>query len=241
MQTIDKTKRILIVVTNHDRLNNGKKTGYWLGEVTHFHHILAEAGFEVDFASPKGSQPPLDQRSYDLRDKDNRHFWEDERLQAQLNNTIPIEAVKPEDYIAIYYAGGHGAMWDFPSHERLAQVAAQIYESGGFVSAVCHGSAGLLNIKLANGDSLLEGKTVTGFANVEEQLIRLTKAVPYLLEDELKKQGATYKRGMIPFIPYVEVSDRLITGQNPQSAKAVAKALTKALQTSALLNTRMNF
>jgi putative intracellular protease/amidase len=84
--------------------------------------------------------------------------------------------------------------------------------------------------KLANGRSLIDGKTVTGFANLEEQLIRLTKAVPYLLEDELKKQGATYKRGLLPFIPHVEVSDRLITGQNPQSAKAVAKALVNSLR-----------
>jgi len=227
-----KDKKILIVITSHNTLNDDKKTGYWLGEVTHFYHILAAAGYEIDFASPRGSQPPIDQRSYNLRDKDNRQFWEDERLQAQLNNTIPIEAVNPEDYVAIYYAGGHGAMWDFPGNERLAQVSAQIYENGGFVSAVCHGSAGLLNIKLANGRSLLDGKTVTGFANWEEQLIRLAKAVPYLLEDELKKQGATYKRGILPFIPHVEVSDRLITGQNPQSAKAVAKALVKALQTS---------
>ncbi|HEY9801263.1 type 1 glutamine amidotransferase domain-containing protein [Anabaena azotica] len=224
-----KDKKVLIVITSHNTLNNGKETGYWLGEVTHFYHILAEAGFAIDFTSPKGSQPPLDQRSYDLRDKDNRLFWEDENLQAQLNNTIPIEAVNPEDYIAIYYAGGHGAMWDFPNNERLAQVAAQIYENGGFISAVCHGSAGLLNIKLADGRYLLDGKTVTGFANLEEKLIRLVEAVPYLLEDELKKQGAIYKRGIVPFIPHIEVSDRLITGQNPQSAKAVAKALVNSL------------
>jgi len=224
-----KNKKVLIVITSHNTLNNGKKTGYWLGEVTHFYHVLAAAGYEVDFTSPKGSQPPLDQRSYDLRDQDNRQFCADKDLLAQLNNTIPIAAVNPEDYIAIYYAGGHGAMWDFPSNERLAQVAAQIYETGGFVSAVCHGSAGLLNIQLTNGRFLLEGKTVTGFANLEEQLIRLTKAVPFLLEDELKKQGATYKRAILPFIPYVEVSDRLITGQNPQSAKAVAKVLVKSL------------
>jgi putative intracellular protease/amidase len=227
-----KEKKVLTIITSHNTLNDGKKTGYWLSEVTHFYHILVDAGFEVDFASPKGGQPPLDQRSYDLRDKDNHQFWENKHFQSKLNNTIPIEAVNAEDYMSIYYAGGHGTMWDFPSNERLAQIAAQIYEKGGFISAVCHGSAGLLNIKLANGRSLLDGKTVTGFANLEEQLIRLTQVVPYLLEDELKKQDATYKRGIIPFIPHVEVSDRLITGQNPQSAKAVAKALIRALQTS---------
>lgn len=222
-----KDKKILIVITSHNTLNNGKETGYWLGEITHFYHILANAGFEIDFTSPQGNQPPLDKRSYDLRDQDNRLFLEDESLQAKLNNTIPIEVVNPEDYIAIYYAGGHGAMWDFPNNERLAKVAAQIYEQGGYISAVCHGCAGLLPIKLGNGHSLLDGKTVTGFANLEEKLIRLTKAVPYLLEDELKNQGAIYKRGILPFISHIEVSDRLITGQNPQSAKALVESLSQ--------------
>ena len=223
-------KKILIIATNHDRLNNGRETGYWLGEITHFFYILADAGFEIDFASPKGGKPPLDKKSDNLRDPDNRRFVEDSSLMHRLEASIPIDQINPDDYSAIYYAGGHGAMWDFPNHEPLAQVATAIYENGGFVSAVCHGSAGLLNIRLSDGRYLLAGKYATGFANLEERLVRLTSAVPFLLEDEIKKRGAQYKKALLPFIPHIEVSDRLVTGQNPQSAKAVAKALTQRLE-----------
>ena len=223
-------KKILIIATNHDRLNNGQETGYWLGEVTHFHHILADAGFEIDFASPKGGAPPMDKKSYNLRDSDNRKFVEDSSLKHRLETSIPIDQINPDDYCVIYYAGGHGAMWDFPNNETLAQVAAAIYENGGFVSAVCHGSAGLLNIRLSDGSYLLNGKSATGFANLEERLIRLTSAVPFLLEDEIKKRGARYKGAVLPFIPHAVVSDRLVTGQNPQSAKAVAKAVIQLLE-----------
>ncbi|MCG8366636.1 MAG: type 1 glutamine amidotransferase domain-containing protein [Pseudanabaenales cyanobacterium] len=223
-------KKILIIATNHDRLNNGQETGYWLGEITHFYNILADAGFEIDFASPKGSKPPMDKKSYNLRDRDNRKFIENSNLKQRLETPIPIDQLNPEDYMAIYYAGGHGAMWDFPNNKTLAQVAAAIYENGGFVAAVCHGSAGLLNIQLADGRYLLDGKSATGFANLEERLIRLTSAVPFLLEDEIKKRGAQYKRALLPFIPHVVVNDRLVTGQNPQSAKAVAKALIQLIE-----------
>lgn len=122
----------------------------------------------------------------------------------------------------------------FPGNEKLAKVAAQIYENGGIVSAVCHGSAGLLSIKLSDGSYFLEGKSSTGFTNLEERLIRLVSAVPFLLEDKMKERGAQYKKALLPFIPYVEVSDRLVTGQNPQSAKSVAKELLKLLQQLAL-------
>lgn len=223
-------KKILIIATNHDRLNNGQETGYWLGEITHFYNILADAGFEIDFASPKGSKPPMDKKSYNLRDRDNRKFIGNSNLKQRLETPIPIDQLNPEDYMAIYYAGGHGAMWDFPNNKTLAQVAAAIYENGGFVAAVCHGSAGLLNIQLADGRYLLDGKSATGFANLEERLIRLTSAVPFLLEDEIKKRGAQYKRALLPFIPHVVVNDRLVTGQNPQSAKAVAKALIQLIE-----------
>ena len=223
-------KKILIIATNHDRLNNGQETGYWLGEITHFYHILADAGLEIDFASPKGSKPPMDKKSYNLRDRDNRKFIENSNLKQRLETPIPIDQLNPADYMAIYYAGGHGAMWDFPNNKTLAQVAAAIYENGGFVAAVCHGSAGLLNIQLADGRYLLDGKSATGFANLEERLIRLTSAVPFLLEDEIKKRGAQYKRALLPFIPHVVVNDRLVTGQNPQSAKAVAKALIQLIE-----------
>jgi putative intracellular protease/amidase len=226
-------KKALIVITSHvGDWKIDRKTGYWLGEVTHFYHLLHDAGYEVDLVSPKGGTPPLDIKSIqstDKFDKINAKLNKDEVFQKKLNNTLKPEQINPKDYAVIYFAGGHGVMWDFPDNKTLADIAKSIYESGGVVSAVCHGSVGLLNIKLTNGKRLIEGKKVTGFANTEEALVRLTKQVPYLTEDELKAKGGIYKKALLPFVPYSVVHDRLVTGQNPYSSKSVAKKVLKIL------------
>ena len=138
------------------------------------------------------------------------------------------EEVKPEDYSVIYYAGGHGTVFDFPDNVQLQKIAAQIYEHGGIVSAVCHGPVGLLNIKLSNGENLIKGKKVTGFSNEEEKMLKLDDKVPHLLEDELKNRGAHFEKG--PAFTDFTVSDsRVVTGQNPQSAGSVGTKVLAAL------------
>lgn len=226
-------KKILIIITNHvGEWNIPRKTGYWLGEVTHFYHILKDAGYEVDLVSPLGGTPPLDIKSIESTEKFdtvNAKMAKDSEFQKKLANTFKPDQIKATDYSAIYYAGGHGVMWDFPDNKAIAEIAKQIYEQGGIVSSVCHGAVGLLNIQLSNGKRLIEGKKVTGFANTEEALIGLTKVVPYLTETELKAKGGIFKKAILPFLPYSLVDERLITGQNPYSAKSVAKKVVKAL------------
>ena len=222
--------RVLIAVTSHDQFGSlGRKTGYWLGEVTHFWKEMIDAGVEVDFVSPKGGEPPLDEKSHAPRDPANRAFSEHAPSVAQLAATLTPDAVDPTRYDAIYFAGGHGAMWDFPTDPGLTRLAEAIYEKGGIVSAVCHGSAALLNLKRADGSALVAGQAVTGFANLEERLAGLTKHVPFALEDQLKEKGGAYKRAFLPFTSHVEVGDRLVTGQNPQSARATARAVLELL------------
>ncbi len=104
----------------------------------------------------------------------------------------------------------------------------QIYEANGLVAAVCHGPAGLTNIKLSTGEYLIKGKKVNGFSNEEEELVKLSNVVPFLLEDRLKAIGGIYEKSE-PWQSHVTVDGRLITGQNPQSAKAVGMAIVKAL------------
>jgi putative intracellular protease/amidase len=222
--------RVLIAVTSHDQLGSlGRKTGYWLGEVTHFWKEMIDAGVEVDFVSPKGGAPPVDEKSQAPRDRANRAFSEHAPSVAQLAATLTPDAVDPARYDAIYFAGGHGAMWDFPTDSGLTRLAEAIYEKGGVVAAVCHGSAALLNLKRADGKPLVAGQAVTGFANLEERLAGLMKHVPFALEDQLKQKGAAYKRAFLPFTSHVEVGDRLVTGQNPQSARATARAVLELL------------
>jgi len=148
---------------------------------------------------------------------------------AQVENTLHPSQVNPSEYVAIFYAGGHGTMWDFPDNADLAQIAASIYEQGGIVSAVCHGPAGLVNIRLSNHEFLVSGKVVSGFTNEEEAAVGLTEVVPFLLEKVLIERGSTVEKAP-NFQAKVVVSDRLITGQNPASAAGVGEQIVALLK-----------
>jgi putative intracellular protease/amidase len=129
----------------------------------------------------------------------------------------------------IYYTGGHGVIWDYPDCVPLQNLSQKIYESGGVVASVCHGAVGLLNIRLSSGEYLINGKSLTGFSNEEEKLVKLDEHVPFLTEDELKKRGANYKKAPKAFTSYAIADGRLVTGQNPQSGRAVAELVLAAL------------
>ena len=221
-------KKILFVVTSHDKKGStGEPTGYYLGEVSHPWEVLHDAGYTIDFVSPKGGKAPVD--GFDLSDPVNREFWEDKVYHTKIQNTLKPLQVKPEEYVAIFYAGGHGAMWDLADNMDLAAIAAKIYEKGGIVSAVCHGPAGLVNIKLSNGKYLVDGKKVNAFTNEEEDAVGLTKVVPFLLESKLIERGAKFEKSGL-WQPHVVSDQRLITGQNPQSAKKVGEAMLSELK-----------
>lgn len=225
--------KILAVVTSHDAYDDSdEKTGLWLGELTHFWEVVSEASYEVDVVSPKGGNVPLDERSLGITGgarRSNRAFMADPELRAKIERSLRPEQVSIDDYEAIYFVGGHGAMWDFRGNPDVARLAEAVDRGGGVVSAVCHGVAGVLDLKRTDGSALIDGQPVTGYANVEERALRKTSNVPYLLEDELVRQGGTYSRGRIPFASHVEVAGRLVTGQNPLSSKAVARAVVEQL------------
>jgi putative intracellular protease/amidase len=209
-------------------IDTERSTGYWLGEVSHFYLIAAEHGYAIDVVSPRGGRPPLDSKSAAPRDAANRAFLADATAMGKLNASLRPDQLDPSEYAAIYFAGGHGAMWDFPDDPGLNRLAEAI-AGHGVVSAVCHGSAGLLNLRRPDGGLLIAGRKVSGFANLEERLIRLTGNVPFLLEDRLRAAGGVYSRALLPFVPHVAVDGDLISGQNPQSARAVARAVVKRL------------
>jgi putative intracellular protease/amidase len=218
-------KRILIVVTNHDKYDaSARPTGLWLSEAVHFYDIFRKEGFQVDFISPKGGKSPVDPRSLSkiFLDGRTRSYYQDRAFTQLLENTKSPDKAKAADYDAIYYAGGHGALWDFPDDIRLQKLSRDIYSNGGVVSAVCHGVAGLLNIKLSTGSYLIQGRKVTGFSNLEDKVAGVAKYLPYYLEDELKKRAAQYQKAFIPFASHVVTDGMLVSGQNPSSAGAVA-------------------
>lgn len=219
-------KKILFVVTSDSKLGDtGKPTGYYLSEVTHPWNVLGD-DFEIDVVSPKGGKAPAE--GIDLDDPINKKFWDDPKWRKIMDTTMKPEDVNPEKYAAIFYAGGHGVMWDFPDNKPLADICAQIYRSGGVVSAVCHGPAGLLNVFLENGKRLIEGRRLTSFSNEEEKLNGTSSVVPFLLQTALEKDGALYSCEK-PWSDYVVVDGRLVTGQNPMSATSVGQAIKKLL------------
>ncbi|MEL0649825.1 type 1 glutamine amidotransferase domain-containing protein [Algibacter sp. TI.3.09] len=221
-------KKILFVVTSHsEKGNTGEKTGYYLGEVSHPWDVLHTAGYEIDFVSPQGGKAPVD--AFNMNDSINKKFWDNDVYRSKIENTKKPSEVNPEDYVAIHYAGGHGAMWDFADNTEIAEIAKQIYENNGVVSAVCHGPAGIVNIKLSNGLYLVDGKKVNAFTNEEEVKVKLENVVPFLLENQLIAHGAIFEKSA-PFTEHVVTDHRLVTGQNPQSALSVGKATLKELQ-----------
>ncbi len=224
-----KMKKIAIIVTNIESYPSmNRKTGLWLGEVTHFCEEIEKIGIQFDLISPQGGACPLDPKSLS-NDKTDARYMNQPDFVMKLNNTIAARKAKANDYSAIYYSGGHGTMWDFPDSRELQSLALEIYRSGGIVSAVCHGVCGLLNVVLDNGKHLIENMPLTGFSNLEEGLIGLKKHVPFLLQDEIVKRSGHYQRAFLPFLPYVVESQNLLTGQNPASARKLGKAVARRL------------
>ena len=222
--------KILIVLTSHEQLGDtGRKTGFYLSETAHPWEEFRAAGYEVDLVSPLGGKPPMD--GVDLSDKIQQAFLDDESMSAKLEATLRPEGLRAADYDAIFYAGGHGTMWDFPQNPALAGLARDIYEQGGVVSAVCHGPAGLVDITLSDGSYLVDGRTLTAFTNAEEEAAGLTDVVPFLLQDKLASRGAKHL-GSPNFTEHVVADGRLVTGQNPASAGATGRAVVEALQSA---------
>ncbi|WP_431942725.1 type 1 glutamine amidotransferase domain-containing protein [Micromonospora marina] len=213
--------RALIALTSHSELGRtGRSTGYYVGEAAEPWEVFRAAGYDVDLASVAGGEPPVDGR--DENDSTQNDFV----ATAGVTDTPKAADVDPDGYDVILFAGGHGTMWDFPDDPDLARIARSVYERGGVVAAVCHGPAALVNLTLSDGSRLVAGKRVAGFTNSEEAAVGLTDEVPFLLADKLGEAGAQH----VPapdFTEHVVVDGRLVTGQNPQSARAVADAVVK--------------
>lgn len=224
------TRHAVIVVTNHDQLgDSGKQTGWYLSEVSHIYYPLVESGYQVDFASPKGGAAPMDEKSRDTNDPDNARLLGDPVVTERLNDTRPLSELEPAFYDLVHFAGGHGAMWDFPGNPDIERLTAGIYERGGIVSAICHGPAALVDIKLSTGTYLVNGHELAAFTNDEEREVGGDAFVPFLLQTKLEERGA--KVFVAPnWQSKVVVSGRLLTGQNPQSGHALGAALKRASQ-----------
>ena len=222
--------KILAVVTSRNTMGtSGKATGYELTELARAYYVFQANGFEVDIASPLGGQPAVIIDDEDMGIFDYA-FLNDSIAQYKTSHTIPIDSVIAEDYEAVFFAGGKGAMFDFPNNMAIQSIVRNLYQANKVVGAVCHGPAALVNVTLDNGRPLLENKMVSGFTNAEELLlIPDAKAIfPFLLQDKLLAQGARFNEGAM-YLEQVSQDKNLVTGQNPWSTWKLAETMVAQL------------
>ena len=189
---------ILMVLTSHAELGDtGKQTGFWLEEFAAPYYALKDAGANITLVSPQGGQPPLDPKSDapDAQTDATRRFKSDADAQAVLASTGKLAEVKAEDFDAVFYPGGHGPLWDLAEDKASIALIEAMAAAGKPLALVCHAPGVLRHVKGADGQPLVKGRRVTGFANTEEDAVGLSEVVPFLVEDMLKQHGGQYARG----------------------------------------------
>ena len=223
--------KILMVLTSHDKLGDtGNKTGFWLEEFAAPYYVFKDAGAEITLASPKGGQPPLDPSSDadDAQTDATKRFKGDDAAQKELANTEVLSSVSADGFDAIFYPGGHGPLWDLAEDKASINLIESFAASDRPAGAVCHAPAVFKHTKGTDDKPLVSGKTVTGFTNTEEEAVGLTDVVPFLVEDMLKTNGGTYKKGD-DWASFVVTDGKLVTGQNPASSEEAAHKLLSLL------------
>ena len=227
--------KVLMVITSHDQLGNtGRKTGFWLEELA----------APITFSRTPASRSRLHPRRVDDRRSTPRatnpnsrtdltlRFEKDLAAEAQLDKTLRLDSVKQEDFDTVFYPGGHGPMWDLAEDKHSAKLIESFLAAGKPVAIVCHSTGALRHVKAPDGQPLVKGKEVTGFTNGEEENVNLTKVVPFLVEDEMLKLGATFSK-KANWEVHVVSDGLLITGQNPHSSGPAAKTLMAAMKQKA--------
>lgn len=225
------SKRILMVLTSHDRLGDtGEPTGFWLEELAAPYYTCLDAGAEVVLASPKGGKPPLDPKSdaEESQTEATRRFQQDAEAQQALATTHRLSDIDAEDYDAVFYPGGHGPLWDLVDDAESIRLIESFWAQQKPVAAVCHAPIALIHARDTQGEPIIRGRQVTGFTNGEEDAVGLTDVVPHLVEDALISGGAEYSKAD-DFAPYTRRDGYLITGQNPASSEPTAKLMLEAL------------
>jgi putative intracellular protease/amidase len=221
---------VLMVVTSHGTLRDGRPTGLWCEEYAVPYMALREKGVRVTVASPQGGHVPLDPRS--VPNAQQSQDWRP--AMDALHQSVWLEVVEPETFDGLFIPGGHGPVFDLTDNTALMRLVQAMDASHKPIAAVCHGPAGLVNARRADGSYLVTGRAVTAFTDAEETLMRLDKQVPYLLEQRLREHGAQFKIG-IPMLSHVQRDGNLITGQNPASVKGVTDQFIEALSHAALI------
>jgi putative intracellular protease/amidase len=232
-------KQVLIVVANPATSTTlGWPVGFWGAELTHPYFELTQRGVAVTIASPDGGMvemdalsDPRDDSKWSADDLITMGFLNTPELVALLQDTPKLSGLDLDEYDAIMVAGGQAPMFSFRGNKHVHDALRRFFESERPTCVYCHGTAALVDLQLSDGTYLVDGKTVTGFANVEEDFSDAfvgQKVMPFRVEDELRQRGANYVQGGL-FKAFAVRDGRLITGQQQYSARKVTELLIEAL------------
>lgn len=221
-------KHILYIVTSTDKTGTGKHAaGYEFSEIADPYYEFINKGFTVDFASILGGTPPY--VGYNSSEKNSKDFIESSGFK-RLNFSHKLNDIDITAYDAIFFPGGLGLMTDRVDNPLVKKIIKEMHENKKIIGAVCHGPSALLNVQLSNGSNLLNGKKINSFTKAEEEIDKHTlgDVIPFMLDEELIKQGAVFSHTK-PFKSYIIIDDNIVTGQNPASASNVALKMIELL------------
>lgn len=226
-------RKILFITTSHTQMGqSGRQTGIWAEEVIVPYMLFSEAGYQIDIASPLGGQAPFDPGSIKPAGQNNpiiERFLADAVAQTKVKQTLRVSEVHVQPYDALFFPGGHGAMWDLPESADVKRVVEQAAAANKVIGAVCHGVAGLVSARLPDGRSIVADRRVNSFTDQEEQAAGLTQIVPFLLESRLTELGGNFEKAP-NWTSFAVTDGLLITGQNPASSALVAQQMLQTLQ-----------
>ncbi|KAH8118282.1 class I glutamine amidotransferase-like protein [Phellopilus nigrolimitatus] len=221
--------RVLFIFTSVNKTLTGATTGWYLPEAAHPYYVLKDHTV-IDFAAPAGPNPPVDTDSVKMfTDNQSQDFLQDPTVKEKLANAKVLSSVKPSDYDAIFYVGGHGPVLDLATDTDNIRLATSVYSQNKIVAAVCHGPAALVGVKDAQGKSILAGREVTSFSNEEEKQAGKVADIPFLVESRIGELGGKYVSAEPWGVKVVE-SGNLLTGQNPASAGPLGQAILNKLR-----------
>jgi putative intracellular protease/amidase len=244
---VDNPKRVAIVISNPGvSTTTGWPVGFWWAELTHPYFAFTEAGYEVEVFSPDGGacsadamSDPEDASEWQAEDVISRGYKHDPEFLKLIENTNSVDDLDVDRFDALVVAGGQGPMFTFEQAQNLQRKFVEFYETGKVTAALCHGVAVLRYARLSNGDPLVRGKTVTGFANIEEDfadhsvwdmglLAKDIHVMPWRIEDELKALGANYVQAGL-WRGFAIRDGNLITGQQNFSGGETAELILESL------------
>ncbi|MDO5981264.1 type 1 glutamine amidotransferase domain-containing protein [Flavivirga spongiicola] len=225
-----KHDKILFIVSNqHTYGSTNLNTANHFSEIVLAYDVFKKRGYKIDFVSPKGGAIPIGYLK--TSDSIQKKYLYDTDFMNLLKNTLHPKVINPVDYKVVYYSGGGAAMFGVPENKEIQHISKTIYENKGVVSAICHGTAGIVNLKLSNGKFLYEGKQVNGFPDVfENKTASYYKTFPFSIEEVIKNNGGKFIYSKEGWDNHYVVDGRLVTGQDPSASTSVAQKVLELLE-----------